>query len=50
MAEREKKRGRWKYKNWNISRMKRAAKMKQKSSFIVFEGLSFDEKQKFVKK
>ena len=24
--------------------------MKQKTSFIVFEGLSFDDKEKFVKK
>ena len=34
MADREKKRGRWKYKNLNISRTKR----------VVFEGLLFGEK------
>ena len=43
MADMEKKRGRWKYKNPNISRTKRAFQMKQKTSFIVFEGLSFGE-------
>ena len=43
MADREKKRGRWKYKKLNISRMKTFSDA-IKSIFIVFEGLSFDEK------
>ena len=43
MADREKKKGRWKYKKLNISRTERAF-------FIVFEGLSFGEKWKFDKK
>ena len=43
MADKEKK-GRWKYKNLNISRTKRAFQMKQKTFFTVFEGLSFGEK------
>ena len=34
------------YKNLNISRTKRVFKMKQKTFFIVFEGLSVDEKIK----
>ena len=50
MADREKKRGRQKNKNLSISRMKRAFSMKQKTFFIVFQGLSFGEKQKFDKK
>ena len=33
-------------KNVNISRTKRAFLIKQKTFFIVFEGLSFDEKIK----
>ena len=33
-----------KYKNLNISRTKRAFQIKQKPFFIVFEGLSFNEK------
>ena len=44
MADREKKSGRWKYKNLNISRTKRAFKMKLKTAFIVFKGLSFRDK------
>ena len=36
LADMEKKRWRWKYKDLNISRTKRA--------FIVFEGLSFGDK------
>ena len=47
MADREKKRGRWKYKNLNILRTKRAFKMKQKTFSPVFEGVSFGEEQKF---
>ena len=43
MADREKQRGRQKYKNLNISRMKRAFEMKCKTFIIVFEGLSFGE-------
>ena len=50
MADRVKKMGRQKYKNLNYWRMKRAFKMKSKICFIVFEGLSFGEKQKFDKK
>ena len=46
MANREKKRGRWKYKNWNISGTKRALQMKSKTFFMVFGGLSFDGKIK----
>ena len=46
MADREKKRERQKYKNLNISRTKRAFQMKKKPSFIVFEKLSFGEKQR----
>ena len=34
------------YKNFNISRMKRAFRIKQKASFIVFEELSFGEKNR----
>ena len=45
MADREKKRGRWKYKKLNISRTKTFSDA-IKSIFIVFEGLSFDEKIK----
>ena len=44
MADKEKKRGRRKYKNLNISRPKRAFQMKEKTFFKVFEGLSFAEK------
>ena len=44
MADREKRRGRQKYKYLNISRTKRDFYFKQKTSFIVFEGLSFGEK------
>ena len=44
MADREKKSGRQKDKNLNISRTKRAFQMKYKTFFIVFKGLSFDEK------
>ena len=43
MADREKKRGRWKYKNVNISRMNKFFRQNKKH-FIVFEGLSFGEK------
>ena len=43
MADRGTKRGKQKYKNSNISRTKRAFYMKQKTFFIVCEGLSFDE-------
>ena len=43
MADRGKKRGRQNYKNLIISRTKRAFKMKQKTLFIVFEGLPFGE-------
>ena len=50
MADRKKKRGRWKYKNLNMLRTKRAFQMKQKMFLIVFEGLLFREKQKFHKK
>ena len=50
MADREKKRGRCKYKNLNISRKKKAFFDETKVFFIVFEGLSFGEKQKFDKK
>ena len=50
MADKLKKRGRRKYKKLNISRMKRAFQKKQKTFFIVFEGLSFSEKYKFDKK
>ena len=49
MAGKEKKRGRWKYKNLNISRTKVAFQMKQKTSFIFFEGISFGENQKKIK-
>ena len=45
MADREKEKERWKYKNLNISRTKRAFQMKQKF-FVVFEGLSLGEKVK----
>ena len=38
------------YKNLNISRTKRVFKMKQKTFFIVFEGLSVDEKIKIWQK
>ena len=48
MADREKKRGRWKYKNLNISRMKRFLD-EIKTTSIVFEELSFGEK-KIIKK
>ena len=45
MADREKKRkGRWKHKNVNISRTKRAFSMKQKAFFIIIKGLSCDGK------
>ena len=50
MADKLKKRERRKYKKLNISRMKRAFQKKQKTFFIVFEGLSFSEKYKFDKK
>ena len=50
MADREKKRERRKYKNLNISKTKRAFYIKQKTFFIVFEVLSFGEKEKFDKK
>ena len=43
MADRKEKRGRWKYKNLNVLRMKRAFKMKEETSFIDFEGFSFGE-------
>ena len=49
MADRDKKRGRWKYKILNILRTKRDFLMKQKTSFAVFERLSFGDK-KIVKK
>ena len=45
MADREKKRGRSKYKNLNISRMKRFLD-EIKTTSIVFEELSFGEKNK----
>ena len=48
MADKEKKRGRWEYKNLNILSMKRGFKMK-KTSFIAFEGLSFFKKYFFIK-
>ena len=41
MADREKKRGRQKYKNLNISITKNASWMKQKKIFIVFRRTSF---------
>ena len=44
MIDKEKKRRRCKYKNSNILIMKRAFSMKQKSFFIVFEGLPFAKK------
>ena len=44
MVKRKKKRGRWKYKNLDISRMKRALLMREKMSFILFETLSCGEK------
>ena len=50
MADREKKRGRWKYKNLNISRMKRAFQMKFKTFFIVFEGYHLVKNKNFIKK
>ena len=50
MADREKKRERRKYKNLNISKTKRAFYIKQKTFFIVFEVLSFGEKEKIDKK
>ena len=43
MTDREKKRGRWKYKNLNILQTKELFRWK-KSSFIVFEWLLFGEK------
>ena len=44
MVDKEKKRGRCKYKNLNILITKRAFSMKQKSFFIVFEGLPLAKK------
>ena len=44
MAGRGEKRGRQKYKIPNILRTKIAFEMKQKTFFILFEGLSFGEK------
>ena len=45
MADMEKKnRGRQKYENWDISRMKRAFRWNKKTFFRVSEGLSFGEK------
>ena len=46
MADKEKKKEKWKYENLNILRTKRAFKMKEKAFFIVFEGLSCSEKIK----
>ena len=46
MTDREKKREGWKNKNLNIKKKKRAFLMKKKAFFVVFEGLSFDEKNK----
>ena len=46
MADKEKKRGRRKYKNFNISRTKSAFTIKEKVFSIVFEGLSLAEKIK----
>ena len=48
MVDREKKRGRWKYKNLNTLRTKKAFQMKWNISFIVFEGLSLGDE--FLKK
>ena len=44
MADREKKRRRWKYKKLNILKTKRAFQMRYETFFIVFEELSFGEK------
>ena len=44
VADGTKNRERRKYKNLNISRTKRAFQMKQKTFFIVIDGLSFAEK------
>ena len=45
MADRQKKKEGQKYKNLNISIMKRAFYIKKKAFFIVFEGLSFGRKK-----
>ena len=42
MTDREKKSGRWKYKNLNIENQK--SFLDEKTSFIVFEGLLIGEK------
>ena len=39
-----------KYKKWNILRTKKAFTMKEKTFFIVFEGLSIGEKKTKIKK
>ena len=50
MADREKLRESRKYKNMNISRTKRAFKMKQKAFFVTLNGLSVKQITQFFLK
>ena len=50
MADREKLRESRKYKNLNISRTKRAFKMKQKAFFVTLNGLSVKQITQFFLK
>ena len=44
MADREKKRGRWKYKNLNISEKEKSFLDEIKNIFYSFEALSYGDK------
>ena len=48
MADREKKRGRWKWKKIEYLENKKSFLDEIKTFFIAFEGLSFDEKKKII--
>ena len=50
MADRERKREDGNTKNWISRKRKELFRWNKKTSFMVFEGLSFGEKEKFVKK